>query len=85
MDYEKVRKDFMRYNAIKLEELAARYLRFSHLALKEANELESLGRDGDAYLSRENAYFMGLDATDCYNQAKWYRDKLVTPGLDRVE
>lgn len=61
-------------SAIKFEDQAARYLRFSYLALKQANEMESLGRDGDAYLSRENAYFMGLDATASYREAKRYRD-----------
>lgn len=77
MDIKKVRLDFLRYNAEAYEAKAAEHLKTAHHELRCANELDAVDHDGDAYLTRENAYWEAQEATHCYGVAKDFRDLLA--------
>jgi hypothetical protein len=52
------------------EDNAKFFLARSQCLLAEANELDALGRDGDAMLMRENAYWLAQEATESFLQAR---------------
>lgn len=57
--------------AIKRHEVNGQYLlALSQCELTQANKLEDLGRDGDAMLLRENAYWLAQEATESFAQAR---------------
>lgn len=75
VSYEDIRMEVRTRSANTFEKTARYYLSLMHCELRCANDLDAMGRDGDAMLSRENAYWLGLEATECFNQALQVRSQ----------